>query len=157
MNVFTIYMQSVLNSDVLESDVVLKGSSIVYMYMYETKMRHHNSKHCDICRSYVKNPLTFVVIWHLSLMLMMMLWRLLLREDNCMCCDIRDVCQMAIYIMPLQITTETANTHLLSIHTTDFSSQLQKCFNSYKYETTIFNFSWQFFENSYVTAFNCSA
>ena len=146
----------------------MKGCSIVYMYMYETKMRHHNSKHCDVCRSYVKNPLTFVVIWHLSLMLMMMLRRLSLREDNRICCDICDICQAdredvvsfssgflkwPYICMPLQITTETANTHLLSIHTTNFSSQLQKCFNSYKYETTIFNFSWQFFRKFFGYSF----
>ena len=41
----------------LESaDVVMKGSAIVYMYDYKTKIRHHNSKHCDLCRSYVKKP-----------------------------------------------------------------------------------------------------
>ena len=45
----------------------MKGSTIVYMYNYITKIRHHNSKHCDACRSYVKKPcdfchyLTFVV------------------------------------------------------------------------------------------------
>ena len=37
--------------------------------------------------------MAFVVIWRLLLMLMMMLLRLSLREDNYMCCDICDVCQ----------------------------------------------------------------
>ena len=65
----------------------MKGSTIVYMYKYKTKIRHHNSKHCDM--------VTFVVIWRSSLMLMMALWRLLLREDNWLCCDICDVCRAA--------------------------------------------------------------
>ena len=42
----------------------MKGSAIVYMYNYKTKIRHHNSKHCDIVTFVVlmlKNPVTFVV------------------------------------------------------------------------------------------------
>ena len=63
--------------------------------MYKTKIRHRNSEHCDIVTFVVlmyKNPMTFFVIWHSLLMLSMMLWRLSLREVNCMYCDVCDVC-----------------------------------------------------------------